>query len=132
MKRGPRLNKARYWHGCARIKDNSIIVVGGRNDIVGNNNYLKSTEILRIGELEWTNGPDLKEGVRLNEVVKSNGEDYIAYSIAGNTEYLDHSDKIHGLRSDRTEWELIDVWNGLHRFGSVLNVPLKSIPWCEI
>ena len=132
MKRGPPLNKARYWHGCARIKDDSIIVVGGRNDIVGNNDYLKSTEILRIGDLKWTNGPDLKEGVRLNKVIESNGEDYIAYSMAGNTAYIDHSDKMYGLRSDRTEWELIDLMNAYHRFGSVVNVPLKSIPWCEI
>ena len=76
MKRGPSLNKARYWHGCARVNDNSTVVVGGYNSVDG---YLKSTEILRIGDLEWTNGPDLKEEVRYNKVVLSNRNDYIAY-----------------------------------------------------
>ena len=64
MKPGPSMKSARYRHGCARLRDGSIIIAGG-------NHGSKSTEILKIGDHEWKNGPDLKEGVKSNEVVKS-------------------------------------------------------------
>ena len=129
MKRGPSLNKARYWHGCARVNDNLIIVLGGCNSVDGD---LKSTEILKIEDLEWTNGPDLKEGVISNGVVKSNGKDFIAYSIAGIIGEQTCSYDTYGLRSDRNEWELIDFMNEPRCLGSALNVPLNLIPWGEI
>ena len=129
MKRGPILNKARLWHDCTRLNDNSIIVVGGFNS---DNGYLKSTEVLKIGDLEWTNGPDLKTELVLTKIVKSNGRDFIAYSIAGLIVGQNCSDDIYGLRSDRNEWELIDIMNTPHCLGSALNVPLDLIPWCEI
>merc|ERR1712136_215933 len=69
IKPGPSLNNARRGHGCTRIGNKSIIVAGGWRDYAG---ALKSTEMLEIGDLEWTNGPDLKEAVDRNEVVKSN------------------------------------------------------------
>ena len=85
MTQGPSLNTARYFHGCVRVKDDSIIVVGGYTGYTGYDytDILKSTEILKIGDLEWTNGPDLEVGVRNNEVVSSYGEDYIAYNMGG-------------------------------------------------
>ena len=133
MKPGPSLKNERFLHGCARIKDDSIIVVGGYDTSINNHGgYVKSTEILRIGDQEWTKGPDLKEGVTSNEVVKSNGEDYIAYSVAGKDEDSNISGKIYGLRSDLTEWELIDFLKDRRCCGSALNVPLRLIPWCDI
>ena len=135
MKPGPSLNKARRGHGCTRIGNDSIIVAGGWHTRQnGIRRRSKSTEILKIGDLAWTNGPDLKEGIYLNEIVKSNGADYIAYSLGGYTGWgWDHvSDKIYGLRRDRNEWQLVDSMSE-HRYrGSALNIPSSLIPWCEL
>ena len=133
MKPGPSLNKARRGHGCTRIRNDSIIVAGGWH--TGQNKIRrrsKTTEILKIGDLAWTNGPDLKEGVYLNEVVKSNGDYYIAYSLGGYPGWDDVSDKIYGLRRDRNEWQLVDRLNEPRYQGSALNIPLSLIPWCEL
>ena len=110
MKPGPSLYKERSDHGCTRIGNDSIIVAGGWTQ-EQSKKRLKSTEILKIGNLAWTNGPDLKEGVHLNEVVKSNGDEYIAYSLGGSIGWGVISDKIYGLRRDRNEWQLIDCMN---------------------
>ena len=132
MKPGPSLNTARIRHGCTRTRDDSIIVAGGSK-----NSGLKSTEILKIGQLEWTKGPDLKEEVQKNELVHSNGGEYIAYSVGGHTGgYYDHawhegvSDKIYGLQRDRNEWQLVDRMNTPRQWGSALNIPSSLVPWC--
>ena len=134
MKQGPSLNTAREDHGCARLRDGSILVAGGWGvQIVGGANKLgnfKSTEILEVGDHEWKNGPDLKEGVKLNKVVKSNGKDYIAYSIGG-WEYGRASSKIYGLNVDKNEWQLVDNLNEPRYKGSAVNVPSNLIPWCK-
>ena len=147
MKQGPSLNKARHFYGCARLRDGSIIVVGGSR-----NGYLKSTEILEVGDHEWKNGPDLKEEIISNKVVKSNRKDYIAYSIAGKTNDVDTSSiiyefkdfkgsskiyehkgssKIYGLNVVRNEWELVDNLNEPRYDGLAVNVPSNLIPWCK-
>ena len=123
MKQGPSLNTAREDHGCARLRDGSIIVVGGSR-----NGYLKSTEILEVGDHEWKNGPDLKEEIISNKVVKSNRKDYIAYSIGG---YHPASSKIYGLNVDRNEWQLVDNLNEPRYHGSAVNVPSNLIPLCK-
>ena len=136
MKQGPSLNKARLFNGCARLRDGSIIVVGGSEN-------LKSTEILEDGDQEWKNGPDLKEEIDSHKVVKSNRKDYIAYSIAGKTYdfessstiygFTDYkaSSKIYGLNVDRNEWELVGNLDEPRYWGSAVNVPSKLIPWCK-
>ena len=124
---GPALNQARYRHGCARTSNGSIIVAGGKY----NSKSLKSTEILKMGDLEWTNGPDLKEKVQLNEVVMSRTKDYIAYSIGG-WNYDGESSEIYGLTSDMNEWKFLDNMNEPRYWGSAVNIPFNMIPWCEI
>ena len=109
MKQGPSLNIARVHHGCANIRNDSIIVAGGFGGFgFGGASYHKSTEILKIGEFEWKRGPDLKEGVTANKVVKSNLEDYVAYSIGGVNWYGTSLTEIYGLQRDMNEWQLID------------------------
>ena len=99
MKKGPSLNEARHGHGCALTKDDSIIVTGGKFK-----DRLTSTEILMIKGPKWTNGPHLKEKIRSNEIVESNGKDYIAYSIGGETvPYFRPTSKIYGLSRNTTE-----------------------------
>ena len=135
MKPGPSLNTARVRHGCTRTRDNSIIVAGGWNGRQSKSG-LKSTEILKIGHLEWTKGPDLKEEVQMNEVVHSKRGEYIAYSVGGDTGLNDFgrhdvvSDKIYGLQRDRNEWQLVDSMNTPRKWGSALNIPSSLIPWC--
>ena len=70
MTQGPSLNTARKWHGCEKLNDGSIIVAGGVNyDELGASNKLSSTEILRIGEQKWTNGPSLEDHVDFNTLI---------------------------------------------------------------
>jgi len=126
MKEGPSLNTARVDHGCARLRDGSIIVVGGWK-----NDFLKSTEILEVGDHEWKNSPDLKEAVYYNEVVKSNKKHYIAYSIGGRTKGGKLSSTIYGLNVDRNEWQLLGNLNQPRHSGSAVNVPSNLIPWCD-
>ena len=123
MKQGPSLNIARVHHGCANIRNDSIIVAGGFP-------LYESTEILKIGDLEWKRGPDLKEGVTANKVVKSNLEDYVAYSIGGNNWYGTSLSEIYGLQRDMNEWQLIDNMNEPRMWGTALNIPSSLIPWC--
>ena len=134
MKKGPSLNKARSNHGCARISNDLIMVAGGfdLNDHSIQTDILKSTEILKVGELEWKYGPDLKEAVANNKVVKGNGEDYGAYSIGGQNEHWTLLSEIYGLHHDSNEWQLIDNMNEPRFWGSALNIPSCLIPWCEI
>ena len=133
MKLGPSLNKVRQSHGCSRIRNDSIIVAGGWSTRQSRSRRRsKSTEILKIGDLSWSNGPDLKEGVYFNEVVNSNGDDYIAYSLGGFTEWDAVSNKIYGLRRDSNEWQLVDSMNEPRYRGSALNIPSSLIPWCEL
>ena len=64
LKPGPSLNKARRGHGCTRIGNDSIIVAGGWHTGPSRiRQRSKSTEMLKIGDLAWTDGPDLKEGL---------------------------------------------------------------------
>ena len=126
IRRGPSLNKERYWHGCSRIRDESILVAGGPN-----NGRFLSTEILKIGNLKWTIGPDLKEETHFNEVVRSNAMAYIAYSIGGITDH-EISSKIYGLNINKNEWQLLDNMKEPRWYGSALNVPSNLIPWCKI
>ena len=126
MKQGPSFNQARHSHGCARIWNDSIIVAGGWN-----RGPLKSTEILKIGGLKWTFGPDLKEGVHQNHVLKSNRNEYITYSVGGRFDPIP-TPKIYGLNEEKNEWQHLGNMNEPRVYESTLNVPSNMIPWCDV
>ena len=127
MTRGPSLNTERSYHGCERLNDESIIVSGGLNTGV-----LTSTEILKRGELEWKNGPDLKGRVVGNELVKSERNRYVAYNLGGLNITGDGEtfSTIHGLHRETNEWQLIGSMKEPREWGSAINVPSTMIPWC--
>ena len=130
VKPGPSLKTARYKHGCARIRNDSIIVAGGLNE-----RNVKSTEILKIGDLTWTNGPDLpdiKESALENRIVMSNRKDYIALSSGGIGENDGPANPpaIYGFHQDRNEWQFLGNVNEYRYWGSIVNVPSNLIPWC--
>ena len=124
---GPSMNTGRFDHGCARLNDEFIIVAG--QSVMTTDNLF--TEVLKIGELEWTYGPNLTEAIGYNELVKSNRKEYIAYNLGGSTVDFEPSSKIYGLNSDTNEWELIGNMNEPRSHGSALNVPSHLIPWCD-
>ena len=124
IKLGPNLKTARYRHGCTRIRNDSIIVAGGLSD-----DYLSSSEILKIGDLQWTNGPNLKEPIFDNKVIMSIQKDYTAFSFGGRNENVFKS-KLYGLNQDRNEWQFLDDINERHYYGPIVNVPSSMIPWC--
>jgi len=60
LTKGPQMEEARGWHGCAAFMHNGVnyaVVTGG----LSNGNGISSTEILDLdsGTLEWTKGPEL-------------------------------------------------------------------------
>ena len=118
------MNTARSKHSCTRLRNDSIIVVGGDYGSVD------STEILTIGELNWKYGPVLKEGLRSDKVVESNRKDYIAYNFGGHSKI--HSSEIYGLNVERNEWQLVANMNERRCCGTAVNVPSNLIPWSEV
>lgn len=123
---GPSLNTTRCLHGCAKLNDGSIIVAGGYDSL----KFLASTEMLKNGEQEWTNGPNFKQKVGRNKLVKSERTKYAVYSLGGVTGNSKYSSKVYGLHSEKNEWQLISDLNVPRVYGSALNVPLHIIPWC--
>ena len=132
VKPGPSLKTPRYKHGCARIRNDSIIVAGGLCEICDIPGFVTSTEILKIGDLTWTNGPDIKESAFENRIVMSNRKDYIALSLGGigeNDGPANHP-AIYGFHQDRNEWQFLGNVNEYRYWGSIVNVPSNLIPWC--
>ena len=125
VKPGPSLKTARMDHGCARIRNDSIIVAGGFNDY-----FATSSEILKIGDLKWTSGPDTKESAFENRIVMSNRKDYVALSLGGTGFNDGPTSNIYELNQERNEWQVLDNVNGHRYWGSVVNVPSNMIPWC--
>ena len=127
VKPGPSMKTARYKHGCARIRNDSIIVAGGLD-----RRYVTSTEILKIGDLTWTDGPDIKESAFENRVVMSNRKDYIALSLGGigENDGPEYPPAIYGFHQNRNEWQFLSNVNECRYWGSVVNVPSNLIPWC--
>ena len=127
VKPGPSLKTARYKHGCARIRNDSIIVAGGLGGWI-----VTSTEILKIGDLTWTNGPDIKESAFENRIVMSNRKDYIAISLGGigENDGPEYPPAIYGFHQNRNEWQFLSNVNECRYWGSVVNVPSNLIPWC--
>ena len=123
---GPSLKTARYNHGCAWIRNNSIIVAGG----FGYANLATSSEILKIGDRQWTNGPDIEESAFENRVVMSNRKDYVALSLGGTGLNDGPTSRIYGLNRHSNEWQVLGNVNGHRYSGSVVNVPSNMIPWC--
>ena len=136
MTQGPSLNTGRYYHGCARLNDGSIIVAGG----LSKNQWhiIDSTEILKIGEHEWKPGPHLPERVSRYKLVKSQRKDYVAYGLGGETKIFlgqryryTSSSKIYGLHRGTNEWQLIGNMEKPRDTGSAVNMPSNMIQWCE-
>ena len=127
VKPGPSMKTARYKHGCARIRNDSIIVAGGLDRY-----YVTSTEILKIGDLTWTNGPDIKESAFENRIAMSYRKDYIALSLGGIGENDGPANQpaIYGFHQHRNEWQFLGIVNEYRYWGSVVNVPSNLIPWC--
>jgi len=100
IKPGPNLKTARRNHSCVWMRNDSIIVAGGLSD-----DYLNSSEILKIGDLRWTNGPDLKDSVFDDTIVMSIQKHYIAYSYGGK-DRNGYTTEIYGFNEDRNEWQV--------------------------
>ena len=131
VKPGPSLKAARYKHGCARIRNDSIIVAGGLCDTC-DDIFVTSTEILKIGDLTWANGPDTQQSAFENRVVMSNRKDYIALSLGGigENDGPEYPPAIYGFHQNRNEWQFLSNVNECRYWGSVVNVPSNLIPWC--
>ena len=125
IKLGPNLNVARYRHGCTRIRDDSLIVAGG----FSHDDYLISSETLKIEDLRWTNGLDLKEPVFDNKLVTSIQKDYIAYNFGGKDENGSKFNS-YGLNQDGNEWQFLDYMHERRHFTSIVNIPTSMLPWC--
>ena len=77
------MKKVRFNHGCFSVKQNgnvsNVYVFGGYPG------PMKSTEVLNVNDLTWSDGPDLPIGVHGNAGVESNDNQYLGFSVGGTT-----------------------------------------------
>lgn len=83
-----RNNRAR--HGCFSIKEqgsiSKVYVFGGLNRVrtyAGSVDTVKSTEVLNVSNLTWSNGPNLPGVVVDNAGVPSVDNKYLGFSVGG-------------------------------------------------
>ena len=120
---------ARKNHGCFSIYTNNtvthvVVVGGGCQDMTGNdsdcqNGTRKSTEILSIANMTWSDGPEFPYHITQNKGVTSVQDDYLGYSIGGlengygNTENQNFGEKkeIMGLEKSNGRLKWVSVGN---------------------
>ena len=145
---GPRMQQSRQNHGCFPIYTNNIVteivVVGGKCwDIfeIGipncefQNFKLKSTEILNIAAMTWSQGPDFPYDVYYNKGVTSIQDEFLGYSIGGygrrSGSYIQK--EIMGLKKTNGRLEWVSAGNMTEgRYDhSAIKAPRSLTPFCK-
>ena len=122
------MKKARRLHGCFSVKQNGnvskVYVFGGYPG------PMKSTEVLNVNDLTWSDGPDLPIGMHGNAGVESNDNQYLGFSVGGyNNGY---KNTIYGLQklSQNQKWVAFQSMNEARNYASVVNVPSSLLTFC--
>ena len=122
------MKKARRLHGCFSVKQNGnvskVYVFGGYPG------PMRSTEVLNVNDLTWSDGPDLPIGMYGNAGVESNDNQYLGFSVGGyNSGY---KNTIYGLQKsgENQKWVAFKSMNEARRYASVVNVPSSLLSFC--
>ena len=103
---GPKLNNARSYFGCARIRQNSnsrqysIIVAGGYTGLV-----LSSVELLDAEATLWRTGPELPTQIGGHTLVEFNSGSVLL--VAGATSIQNNVGTIYQLVDGSSQWVLL-------------------------
>ena len=125
------MKKARQWHGCFAVKQNgnvSKVYVFG-----GDPGPMRSTEVLNVNDLTWSDGPDLPIGMYSNAGVESNDNQYLGFSVGGyNVLARGYKNTIYGLQksSQNQKWVAFEYMNAARKYASVVNVPSCLLTFC--
>ena len=133
--RGPDTKKARFMHGCFSVKQNgnvsNVYVFGGESTSI-KSITMKSTEVLNVNDLTWSDGPDLPIGMSSNAGVESNDNQYLGFSVGGDNSRKHLFGKIYGLQKsgENLKWVPYKSMNERRNFASVTNVPSSLLTFC--
>ena len=121
------MKKARREHGCFSVKQNgnvsNVYVFGG----IG---AKKSTEVLNVTDLTWSDGPDLPIGMYGNAGVESNDSQYLGFSVGGYSS--GYKNTIYGLQKsgENEKWVAFKSMNEPRYSASAVNVPSSLLSFC--
>ena len=91
---------------------------------------MKSTEVLNVNDLTWSDGPDLPMGITGNAGAESNDNQYLGFSVGGyNSGY---KNTIYGLQKsgEIQKWVAFKSMNEPRDHASVANVPSSLLTFC--
>ena len=136
----PDTKKARFMHGCFSVKQNgnvsNVYVFGGESTSI-KSITMKSTEVLNVNDLTWSDGPNLPIGMYENAGVESNDNQYLGFSVGGSTadgtqEEYQFKNIIYGLQKsgDNQKWVAFKSMNEPRKHASVVNVPSSLLTFC--
>merc|ERR1711872_772123 len=114
-------------HGCFSVKQNgnvsNVYVFGGESTSI-KSITMKSTEVLNVNDLTWSDGPNLPIGMYENAGVESNNNQYLGFHVSGSC-YNGCKDTIHGLQKsgEKLKWVQYKSMNEPRNHASVINVP---------
>ena len=123
------MKKPRYYHGCFSVKKSgsvsNVYVFGG---FLG---PMRSTEVLNVNDLTWSNGPDLPIGMYGNAGVESDNNQYLGFSVGGYSSY-DYRSTIYVLQKSGgiPKWVAFKFLNEAREFPSVVDIPSSLLNFC--
>ena len=129
------MKKGRRHHGCFSVKQNgnvsNVYIFGGYPG------PLKSTEVLNVNDLTWSDGPDLPIGIYGNAGVESNDNQYLGFSVGGSIdngaqEEDPSKNTIYGLQKSggNQKWVEFKSMDEPRNYASVVNVPSSLLTFC--
>ena len=127
-------------HGCFSVKQNgnvsNVYVFGGESGSL-KSITMKSTEVLNVNDLTWSDGPDLPIGMYSNAGVESKDNQYLGFSVGGSAAVKtqgENSSKntIYGLQKSggNQKWVEFKSMDEPRNYASVVNVPSSLLTFC--
>ena len=129
------MKKLRHGPGCFSVKQNgnvsNVYVFGGYPG------PMKSTEVLNVNDLTWSDGPNLPIGMYENAGVESNDNQYLGFSVGGSIdngaqEEDPSKNTIYGLQKSggNQKWVEFKSMDEPRNYASVVNVPSSLLTFC--
>ena len=126
------MRNGRYYHGCFSVKERGnvtkVYVFGGDNG-----SAMKSTEMLNVIDLKWSDGPSLPFPMYGNAGVPSVTDSYHGFSVGGITGYNGtYLKTVLGLEnSNRNQrWVEVGSLKEPRRSHTVVNTPTSLLNFC--
>ena len=92
---------------------------------------MNSTEILNVGDMTWSFGPNLPIGVNQNAGVESVDDSYLGFSVGGHRNHYGVFKEIYGLQNTKEnvlKWVKFGEMDENRHSHTVANVPWLLLP----